>query len=85
MHANVNVQLPEEILLVLRKDKDELAIEMKRALAVKYFSEKRLSIGQCAELAEMNEEEFIKHLGVQKISIFSFDSEEELIEDVKNA
>jgi len=85
MHANVNVQFPEEILLVLRKDKDEFAIEMKRAAAIKYFKERKLSIGQCSELAEMTEEEFIKYLGEQKISIFSFDSDEELMQDIKNA
>lgn len=53
MYADICIRLPEEILLTLRKNKDDLVKDMKLALAVKYFTEKKLSIGQCAELAEM--------------------------------
>jgi predicted HTH domain antitoxin len=58
---------------------------MKRWSALKLYTNKKLTIGQCAELAEMNEEEFIKYLGLNQISIFTFNDFEELKEDIKNA
>ena len=43
---------------------------MKQALAVRYYTDKKLSLGQCAELAEMNEKAFINHLSMYGVSIF---------------
>lgn len=83
MVAQINI--PENILLSLRESVDEIALEMKRALAVRYYSEKKLSLGQCTELAEMSKVEFIRYLSKYKISIFNFESEDELLEDIKNA
>ena len=57
----------------------------KRYTAIRLYQEKRLSIGQCAELAEMAEEDFIKLLGKEKISIFDFNSTAEINEDLANA
>ncbi len=85
MYINANVNLPEEIILALRQSSEDIILEMKRALAVKYYKEKKLSLGQSAELAEMNKEDFIKYLSTQQISIFRFETEDELVEDIKNA
>jgi predicted HTH domain antitoxin len=71
--------------LTLRQSSEDIVVEMKRALAVKYYQEQRLSLGQCAELAEMNKEDFIEYLSKQHISIFRFESEDEISEDIKNA
>ena len=85
MNVEANIMFPQEILLTLRESKDEFIKELKVTAAVKYYKDKRLSIGQCAVLAEMSEEKFIKYLGEQGISIFNFENEEELLEDIKNA
>ncbi|SHH79484.1 UPF0175 family protein [Clostridium grantii] len=85
MNVEANIMFPQEILLTLRESKDEFIKELKVTAAVKYYKDKRLSIGQCAILAEMSEEKFIKYLGEQGISIFNFENEEELLEDIKNA
>lgn len=50
----------------------------KRALALKYYKEQKLSLGQCAELPELNKEDFIKYLSKYDISIFKLESEDEL-------
>ena len=84
-NKNINISIPSEILLTLRESDAELALDMKRWTALKLFDEKRLSIGQCAELAEMNEEDFIKFLGTNKVSIFPYHSYKELGEDLNNA
>jgi predicted HTH domain antitoxin len=82
---NVNISIPNEILLTLRESDKELALNMKRWAALKLFEEKRLSIGQSAELAEMTEGDFIKYLSASKVSIFPYRSYSELAEDVDNA
>ena len=82
---NINVSVPHEILLTLREKEHELALNMKRWTAIKLYADKKLSIGQCSELAEMTEEDFIKYLGTNKISIFSFNDADELKEDIENA
>lgn len=86
MKIKKTIELPEEVLLSLRTDENEFIEEMKKTMAVKYYANKKLSIGQSAELADMSEEDFIKLIGKENISIFRFDNiEDELKEDVKNA
>jgi len=84
-NTNINISIPSEILLTLRKSDAELALDMKRWTALKLFEEKRLSIGQSAELAEMYEDDFVKFMGANKVSIFSYLSYKELGEDLNNA
>lgn len=85
METVINIRLPEEIFFSLRETKEEFERELKSIAAVKYFVEKKLSLGQCAQFAKMSEKEFMQYLGKQQISIFNYDSEDELLEDVKNA
>ena len=86
MKIKKTIELPEEILLSLRTDENEFIDEMKKTMAIKYYANKKLSIGQSAELADVSEEDFVKLLGKERISIFRFDNiEEELKEDLKNA
>lgn len=85
MNVVKQIAFPEEILLTLRKNEDDFIIDLKRSAAVKYYKEKKLSIGQCALLAEMSEESFIKYLSKEGVSIFNYESENELLEDIKNA
>ena len=84
MYYNTNITLPQEIVLSLRESSEDIVKDMKMTVAVKYYKENRLSLGQSAQLAEMSKEEFIKLLSSYKISIFNFDNDEELLEDIKN-
>lgn len=63
----------------------DAVLEKRRDLSVKYYKENRLSLGQCAELSEMSKANFIKYLSKQEISIFRFKSQDEILEDLKNA
>ena len=84
-NVNINVAVPQEIFLTLREKEYELALNMKRWTALKLYADKKLTIGQCAQLAEMVEEDFIKYLGVNRLSIFNFNNLNELKEDINNA
>ena len=81
--TNINVPVPQEILLSLRVNDEEFAIQMKTLAAVKLYEERKLSIGQAAAFADMDESDFIKLLGKHKVSIFG--SITDIAEDYANA
>ena len=49
------------------------------------YKNKGVSLGYCACIVEMTKEEFLQYLGQNGISIFSYASENELLEAVSNA
>ena len=81
----VAVNIPEEVLLDLRETRNNFANYVKTMIAIDLYKNKKVSLGYCAELAEMSKEEFVKCLGQNGVSIFGFDSEEEFMEEFANA
>jgi predicted HTH domain antitoxin len=81
--VNINVSVPEEVLLSLRAGNNEFASQMKSLTALKLCESHKLSIGQASALAGMDEAEFIKFLGQNKVSIFG--STSDISEDFRNA
>jgi predicted HTH domain antitoxin len=69
-NVDIRISVPEEILLSLREDINEFAANMKLMTAMKLYESHKLTIGQGAELADLPEEDFIKILGKNQISIF---------------
>ena len=57
----------------------------KKAVALYCYVHMDVSIGYCAEIAGMTEEEFMRFLGENKVSVFRFGSEEEFLEELKNS
>ena len=66
--------------LLIRRGKPSPAVALRRALPRHH-----VSIGYCAQIAEMTEEDFIKFLGQNKVSIFQFDDTKEFLEEMNNA
>ena len=81
----VSISVPEEILLDLHEDEKDFAKYMKCMLAVDLYKNKKVSLGYCANIADMPKEDFIKYLGENGISIFSFEDEKEFMEELANA
>lgn len=54
-------------------------------VAVELYVEGAASVGNCARIAGLDEEAFVKYLGTKEISIFHFDDEEEFLEEMENA
>lgn len=81
----VSINIPEEILIDLHEDKNDFAIYMKKMLALDLYKNKKVSLGYCASVAEMTKEEFVKYLGINGVSIFAFNSEDEFLEELANA
>jgi predicted HTH domain antitoxin len=57
----------------------------KRSVALCYYTQNKISLGYCEQIAEMTKESFIRYLGENGISIFQFDDEQEFMEEMKNA
>ena len=62
-----------------------MAAYTQKVLAMDLYEKHHISLGHGAQLAGMAEEDFIYELGKAGISIFSFDSDEQFREELKNA
>jgi len=83
--TNLSISIPSELFLVLRETENQFVGNMKKFTALFLFQNQKLSIGQCAELANMTEEDFICFLGENKVSIFEYLDESTLREELANA
>ena len=81
--VNVCVPVPEEILLSLSIESDELASQMALMTAIKLYESRKISVGQAAAFACTDEVDFIRFLGQHRVSIFGTGSE--IAEDFVNA
>ena len=84
----INIDIPESLILSTRQSYKEFETEAKKAIALKFYVDEKLSLGQAAELAGLGELEFLIYLGKNNISVFRFESDDynaELLHDVQNA
>lgn len=57
---------------------------VKKSIVMMLYTQNYISIGYSAQTAGMTEEEFIKYLSSNGVSIFNFDDEEEFLEEMNN-
>lgn len=79
------IKIPDAVLYDTRMTKEQALSFAKRAIAMGYYTQNGVSIGYCAQIAGMPEEDFIKYLGENHVSIFRFDDEAEFVEEMNNA
>lgn len=79
------VKIPDEVLYDTHMTLLQANDFARKAIAIDYYTRLHVSIGYCAQIAEMTEEDFIKYLGRNKISIFQFDDEMEFKDELANA
>ena len=83
--CQVAVQIPEAVLYDTHMTSIQVNDYAKKLIALDYYTRHHVSIGYCSQIAEMSEEDFIKLLGQNNISIFQFDDKNEFMEELKNA
>ncbi len=83
--CQVAINIPDEVLFDTKMSREEANRFAKRAVALGYYTQSGVSIGYCAQIAGMTEEEFIKYLGQNHISIFQYEDKEEFLEELENA
>lgn len=82
--CQIAVSIPEEVLFDTKMSQEEAGQFARRAVALGYYTQSGVSIGYCAQIAGMTEEEFIIYLGQNGISIFRFENKEEFLEELGN-
>lgn len=83
--CQVAINIPKEVLFDTKMSPEEANQFARCAVALGYYTQNGVSIGYCAQIAGMCEEEFIRYLGRNHVSIFHFDDKEEFLEELKNA
>ena len=83
--CQVMVNVPNEVLYDTHMSTAEATAFARKMIALGYYIHNNVSIGYCAEIAGLTEEEFMLFLGQNKLDIFHFEDDEELMRDVENA
>lgn len=75
--CQISIRIPDAVMYDIHMSEEEAAAFARCMVAVGYYTQNNVSIGYCAQIAGMTEEEFIKYLGKRKVSIFQFDNKAE--------
>ena len=80
----LSVNVPDAVLYDTRMNADDSQSFARRATALLYYTSKGVSLGYCAQIAEMSKSDFIRFLSENRVSIFDLTSDE-LTKDIENA
>ena len=83
--CQIAINIPNEVLYNIKMSAEEAASSIRQLVAMNFYSARRVSLGYCAQIADMNKADFIRILGENNISIFHFDNEDEFLEEIENA
>ncbi len=83
--CQIALTIPNEVLFDTKMNNEEALDFARKAVALRYYTKEGVSLGYCAQIANMKKGDFIRFLGENRVSIFQFYSEDEFLEDVKNA
>lgn len=83
--CQIAFDLPNEVLYDTHMTEQEASDFVRQTVAKELYKTMHVSVGYCAMIAGLSEEEFIKYLGRHKISIFHFDNDSEFQEELNVA
>ena len=83
--CQISVNIPNEVLYDTHMSAAEAAAFARQMVALGYYTQNRVSIGYCAKIAGMSEEDFLLFLGRQGVGLFDNLGEDELVRDIANA
>ena len=69
----VAVKIPDAVLHDTHMTENQSEQLAKKIVAMHYYLHLHISLGYCAQIAKLSEEDFIKYLGENHISISNFD------------
>ena len=83
--CQIALKIPEGVLFDTKMNLQDAEKFIRGVVALEYYKNQGVSIGYCAEIAGMTEENFLQFLGENKISVFKFDDDAEFLSEVANA
>ncbi len=75
----IETQVPEDVYQTLQARgvfREELSSEARKLLAMRFYQERALSLGQAARLADLSRWEFIELLSINGIPVIDYTQEE---------
>jgi len=81
----IQIAIPENIVASTRQTSNVFEQEAKQAIAIKFYADGRLSLGQAATLAALHKDDFMRLLGANGVPVLRFEHDAELRQDVENA
>ncbi len=85
MTYKFEVNVPDAVLFDAHQSKEASASCVRKAAALYYYTKLGISLGYCAQIAEMPKSDFIRFLAENKVSVFDFEDISELERDISNA
>ena len=83
--CDVAVSIPEEVLYDTQMSRAEAESFARLMTAFGYYTRNNVSIGYCAQIAGVPEEDFMQFLGSNGVSVFSYDDKEDFARELANA
>ena len=83
--CEIAISIPDEVLYDTKMSKSDTLAFAKRAVALCYYTKNKVSLGYCAQIADLSREAFVRYLGANGVSVFQYDDEQEFIEEMNNA
>ena len=78
--SHILLDIPDDLLLALSAQPEEVAQTAQLATVIYYLREKRLSLGQAARLAGLTRPDFLDVLAVRGIPAFDLTAEDAIAE-----
>ena len=80
--CTVDVSIPDAVLYDTHMSAADARAFARQATALALYKGFNVSLGYCSQIAGMSEADFILYLGTQGVSIFQYEDETELVNDV---
>ncbi|MFP3940353.1 MAG: UPF0175 family protein [Thermoanaerobaculia bacterium] len=74
--VELTIDLPEEVLSVLRESPERFPAELRLAAAVQWYHRGRISASQAAQIAGMTRLEFLDELARRKLDVIKVDMDQ---------
>jgi len=85
MEQVINVTYPKQLAFSLKMQDNEFVQEMQKLAIIKLYELGKISSSIAAKILNLTRVDFIELINKYQVSFFSYVSEEELLNDLKNA
>jgi len=85
MEQVINVTYPKQLAFSLKMQDNEFIQEMQKLAIIKLYELGKISSSMAAKILNLTRVDFVELINKYQVSFFSYASEEELLNDLKNA
>ncbi len=85
MENILTVSYPQELAFSLKMQTAEFATEMRKLTIIKLYEIGKISSSLASKILKLNRVDFFEQINKYQVSVFSYNSEQELLNDIENA